>query len=500
MKRILSLLLAALMVGSFAACGQKETTAQSDNAQATAAETEKSNVDANGFLLDDLPAALTYNGATFNILIGNYMEAYRDDIYSEGETGELFNDSVYNATRSVEERMSVKVEMREEKFNYPATPWSTLIQELVMAGDDTYGLVYGYPLTATATSGEKYFHNFIGAKYIDLEKPWWNKDQTAVYPTDNVLLYLRGAFTVGELRHAFVIFFNQDSLTNHNIKDNLYDLVNEGKWTLDKLDEFASVGYNDVNGDGTRDIGDEYGLTAGDTNKYRGIPAVCNEPMFKKNADGSFTFNMNSERMTNIVEKFHALTTAPYYLHAVGNQENAQSVFSFGGNYMSKPFTEGRAMFTWDLTGNAQYMQTLCDFSIGMVPFPKFDENQDGYYTSVQRHEHIYVPVSVKDFDRSCAIIEAYCSQYYRSVHPAYFENCLKARYSSDNAMSQMFDLVRDGMIEQMGETFSSNFKKNVDTFKSIETLTTWASDMASVAEAAQAAADELVERLRTLE
>jgi hypothetical protein len=44
----------------------------------------------------------------------------------------------------------------------------------------------------------------------------------------------------------------------------------------------------------------------------------------------------------------------------------------------------------------------------------------------------------------SAAVLEAWSSQMYRDVIPAYFENVLQLRYSTGGEMSEMFDMIRD--------------------------------------------------------
>lgn len=496
---VLSLLLtASLLTPLLTACGGEEKPAETSApaTSATEAETTDDGLDENGFLRDELPE-LDYNGASANILVGDYNEAYAVDLIAEEETGAVYNDAVADATRSVEERLNVKIGFHEENFGYPATVWYNLVKQLVTSGDKTYLFNYGYTYASGAAAGM--YYNLYEGKYLDFDKPWWTKMLNEYYPRENMMYWLKGDFTTSQIKHAFVLYFNQDLLTNNGVKDDIYDLVLFDKWTLDKMTEIASLGYKDVNGDGAVDLEDQFGLTFGDDNKFRGIPAVFNEPMYVRNSDGSFTFNMDSERMLNIVQKMSTIIKSDYALRPTGNSVNAQTVPSVYANYLDRAFTEGRAMFTMCLTIDAMVLQELCDFTLGMVPFPMFDENQDGYHTSAQRSASLWIPTVTPDLDMASAVIEAYGSQYYRSVMPALYETCMKARYSTDSKMSQMFDIVRDGLIDQMGQTYSGSMKLNVDTFKSPDKWENWASLMAADKQASQEGIDALIESLRAL-
>ena len=68
-----------------------------------------------------------------------------------------------------------------------------------------------------------------------------------------------GAAALTLYRYMFVTFFNKDMIAE--IDDvNLYDVVNQGKWTLDYQSEFAGKFYSDLNGDGKADGKDQYGF------------------------------------------------------------------------------------------------------------------------------------------------------------------------------------------------------------------------------------------------
>ena len=107
-------------------------------------------------------------------------------------------------------------------------------------------------------------------------------------------------------------------------------------------------------------------------------------------------------------------------------------------------------------------------FTLGMIPFPKYDENQDDYYTAAQRFAHIYIPATTEDSGRSGAVLEAWASECYRNVMPTYFETNLKTRYATDSDMAEMFDLLRANLCVEFGTVFYSQLGLNCDTFKNL--------------------------------
>lgn len=73
------------------------------------------------------------------------------------------------------------------------------------------------------------------------------------------LYYLAGDYTYSVWPSLFVFYFNKQIAENNNVGD-LYSLVREGNWTLDKLKELCANVYQDLNGNAEKDDADLFGL------------------------------------------------------------------------------------------------------------------------------------------------------------------------------------------------------------------------------------------------
>lgn len=87
-------LLASLLLTFTVSCGSESdtesgTTQASDDTETSAPVTESL------FVADDLPSDLDLGGAEIRIMIGDYNNAYIDDMYSAEETGNRLGDAVY---------------------------------------------------------------------------------------------------------------------------------------------------------------------------------------------------------------------------------------------------------------------------------------------------------------------------------------------------------------------------------------------------------------------
>ncbi len=88
---------------------------------------------------------------------------------------------------------------------------------------------------------------------------------------DGELPFVIGEFSLGNIKNAYVVYYNSDLKGSLGIDTDLYALVDEGKWTADAMQSLIKDTYSDLNGDTTADPDDRYGLTFGDINKYMGF-------------------------------------------------------------------------------------------------------------------------------------------------------------------------------------------------------------------------------------
>ena len=83
----------------------------------------------------------------------------------------------------------------------------------------------------------------------------------------------------------------------------------------------------------------------------------------------------------------------------------------------------------------------------GIIPFPKFDENQTEYVSATRdSHSGLMVASNIQNPAMVGAAIEALCMYGYRDITPAYYETTLKLKYLSDETAMSMLDLIRDSV------------------------------------------------------
>lgn len=141
---------------------------------------------------------------------------------------------------------------------------------------------------------------------------------------------------------------------------------------------------------------------------------------------------------------------------------------------------EGRSVFSCALVGDAEFIVPEITFSYGILPYPKYTESEE-YRSEQLTPLYVMIPVTAQDKDVSSAVIEAVSSEAYKTQIAEYCETALKVRYSQNENVARMFDLIRESVSFDAGRVSGLSLgypeidwkdainKKNVN----------WASEMA---------------------
>ena len=92
----------------------------------------------------------------------------------------------------------------------------------------------------------------------------------------------------------------------------------------------------------------------------------------------------------------------------------------------------------------------------GILPPPKFDENQANYYAAVDAWcmSAVSVPITVEDKEKTGLILEtlAYESRY--TLLPAYYYINLKTKFARDEESREMIDIILTNRLYDLGDIY----------------------------------------------
>lgn len=426
-KLLVMLLLATQILAS---CGDGkdpvETTANgvTDSTDATTGQTAKDPND------DDLPEGLNFGGKEYRVLTykdGNLPTAateWPNYIEVESESGDLVNDAAFKRNREVEERLGVTIKCTELSDN----DVEGAIRKSVMAYDDAYELAVffsGGQMLSLITDGILLDVN--STEYIDMTKPYYSQSIHETFRLGDENYLLAGKYPYPQFASVFMLF-NKDLWNDYKLEDP-YELVESGKWTLDKLSEIVKGKYSDLNGNSTRDARDFYGMTCFDI-IYSYFYFAAGGSVVSMGNNG-FEYNMNTERSISIVEKLVSLI---------------ESDATFEAN----PF-DANEEYTNFYTGNSLlclYVSTFhalrdIEFDFGILPLPKYDEAQENYRT-YQTGGICAMPSTVSDTAFASAVTEALFSTAAKLMTDPFIEKFVQNKLLRDEGSQRMYKLLTE--------------------------------------------------------
>ena len=440
-KRITALALALLLALVSCASQTKDDPGQEDASADIAANTDGGAGEAlpepeETELKDGVPDSLKYDGATIRIFVSN-GSGQNEEMYAGGGelTGDVENDAIIQRNTAPEDRLDIDLEY----IGDPTGSWDTIagiLTKFIMAGDTTYDMYLGneYGHVNLITLGG--LTNVNTLEYVDFEKPWWNvKYMDEMMIGNDARYFLAGDYIIETIRMAHTLFFNknfyQDAFGN---PDEMYDLVLDGTWTMDRLAQVCEASFVDLNNNGVSDPDDRLGyityLAAASVDPFAYLGDV---PYSVHDENGYIVLNLMSDQAVTLGEKVVS------FFHQPG------SVFQMSTNVSGTVFKEGRSLFLGlQSLGTAKWYRDMED-DYGFLPYPKLDETQRAYHSLVADNALIgSVPSASLNLDKIGAVLEVLSYETWHTVMPAWYETSLKIKYSRDDIASRIIDLIHD--------------------------------------------------------
>ncbi len=442
-KRLLCLLLAAMMTMPMVACGTAdnmsgETAPEGGNApteETVPEETEPVR------LSDDLPDT-DLEGWTMRILSHHDTLSDESTFYAYELTGEVVNDAIYDRDLAIKNRFNCEFTLT------PGNGWAADINMLinsVNAGSKDYDLSFLLPFASNGSViTNNVLYNMLYVDHINFEKPWWHTDMNNQYTIGGYLPFVSSDYLISSYQYANALIFNKDIHTNYKM-ENLYDHVKAGTWTFDKFKEMIEIPTQDVNGDGTWTSDDSYGFAS--NFGYHAITWGY--------AIGDVSVHLDSGEVELGWDNERFYSTAEWLYQIL---YNSNTTYEIGWDMDCD--------ITWDT--DRVFIQAVwladmekfrdCESDYGILPYPKYDEAQDKYYTYVDaRAGSMGIPLDAEPetISKVGLLLEAQsCASYYDTL-PLYVDSIQNTRYTRDPASIEMIDYIGAGRRWDIGYSFS---------------------------------------------
>ncbi len=456
--RIIALLIALLcFCGSLAACGGDNgdvtdpattTPAVTDPADTTAGITEPVTT----VETPDLPENLDYDDYEFLILSAGNV-AYKDFGFTE-EAGTVVDVAQYQRQMAVEDQLKIVItEDVQVSSSYGNGAGYSKIRNAVAANEQVYdlGIIAGYDVTELASGN--YLFDINSLPNINTAKSWWDQNANKDLSVNGLLFFTNGELSGARAEATFVIYYNKVIGETKGLEAP-YALVEEGKWTVDVLTKMAREVSEDLNGDDVIDTNDRFGIYVW-KDSVLGMIAAAGSKCATIQDDGTIALTLYNDNTLAMFEKYAEIAYDKTYACQYQN---------FSGFDVRKAWVNDQALFWATSTINTALMRSM-DSDFGILPFPKLDEKQERYYSTIGpfNSQFICVPLILEDEERTGAIIEtlAYAGQKY--LTPALYEKNLKGISVRDEDSAAMLDIIFDSYIYDIGHYYQiGRYNENV--------------------------------------
>ena len=398
-----------------------------------------------------------------------------DYYWVEESEGDALSEAIYARQEKVMNYLGVSVisKMAGDYNNYIEPFKNTVINKdgsvdtlLSHVNQGVAGLISGI-----------YLRSFDNLPGVDIEADHWNHEFMDT-------LSIAGKYYLGfsdfNILYTHVIAFDKKMLEKLSLDGyseiELYDSVRNYEWTIDRLLELATLGYQE------KSSGNIYGLTGQQWVPWIGFLHAADINLVEIAEDGTYQISImnekNKEKTADLTEKLKE------FVRSKKGQFTTPD-----GNSVPSPdarLTNGRALMS--LTSTYGLVDLLdYEISFGVLPYPMYDENQkDVGYRSLQWGGYLCVPSYLRNEDMTGETLEV-LSFYSDKVKVTFYEKLLGKQVAEAPDDRQMLDLIWDGVCADFGQTFADEaagllylFPNVTDPHKPYELVSYHASVMGS--------------------
>ena len=321
-------------------------------------------------------------------------------------------------------------------------------------------------------TGENILYDLNKIDALDLSKPYWSQYFNETASIGNSQYMATGAVSLSYYRFLYVTILNENVLTSVDgapTASELIDIVNDNKWTLEYQKTLAASYYSDEGMSG-KDESDKFGFITTDYNGVDPYWSSCEITMLDKNDNNYYVYNLDNILLHNVTDKVLELFSAeatwcvphnPAHETGTGEWPAIYEMFATGNHLMA----------TIRLGGVEEHAISNMSDDYMILPIPKYSEDQDTYYSFVQdSFTGMSIPASAPDWDleKFGTVMEAFASESYRTVTPAYYETALKTRYAGSPESVEMLDMITQNVYIDGGAIYTKSLKNVSQLFRNV--------------------------------
>jgi len=358
---------------------------------------------------------------------------------SAEETGEVLNDAIFRRNRRMEAKFGF--ELLQIDAADPGDVFNKA-QRSIKAGGDDYDLAMTTPGNALTLAQTGLIASIDAIPHIDLAAPWWDQNMNRDFSIGNKLFFTSGDFSFNQYSATITILFNKQMYTDLAL-DDPYQLVRDGKWTVDKFGEMGRAALKDLDGNGVYDADDQWGYMAFSHVYTLAFMNGMGARYIQKDENDMPYLTTNTE---HFISRFHAMFDV------------LQEGWLFDGNTrgMGRPehiFLENRALFWTELMNWANTLRAM-ENDFGILPIPKYDEQQPYHIAATGLPHVMCIPVTTENQERTGVILEALNAESRLTTLTVYYDTMLLNQVARDVESGEMLEIIFANKVYETGRMF----------------------------------------------
>lgn len=359
-------------------------------------------------------------------------------------SGDVVNDSMYSRNVAFESTYHCNLTSFEDNNIHQ------IIYNNYISDSRDFDLIYPHPTTGIGLLLESgALADLKTSNILDLTGEGWNQNQVEAYTTNGKLyLGVCDASITGQGFAALVI--NRDLYDSYGLDVDIYELVREGDWTAQQMQEIltATASMNE----GADKI---YGLIDNHSGTYSWIYALGGS-ILSKDDDGEFICGLTQSSIVKLCESFLKIEGNDEYM-LIGEAYNA----IYPTSEMWTTFSAGRGLFVKFDVGASSALLRQLTFKRGYAPLPKADDVQSDYRVFCGGGLFA-IPAKCPSFEQSCILLEYSAIHGAEDLKPSFFRSIINGALSDYPEDAEMLNLIHAAKIFDFGFTLDAS--KNLFT------------------------------------
>jgi hypothetical protein len=205
------------------------------------------------------------------------------------------------------------------------------------------------------------------------------------------------------------------------------------------------VVVDDLNGDDVMDANDQWG-SSGNRAPFPYLYVAAGKSFGEIDEDGYlFTTILEDDNIDFMIEIHDEMIFQDSHAHS-------DIIPDFS---IAKKFKANEILFVYYSIKMSNNLRDM-DSNYGILPFPKYDEYQEGYHHLIMPDGDsiIGVPLSCGDTDLTSFMLEAISAESYYTVYPAFYDVVMMSKFTRDPQSRDMLKIIFDTRTYDIGSIY----------------------------------------------